>query len=123
MTYTACIQPMETYLKVTVSGTMESFEDLTGFAELLRKLSEEYALNWVLLDERNLRRHLDVLDIYTFAETDISAEAAVRGVRLASLPHPKDMEFARNIETILHNRSVSYRVFSDPDEAKAWLTR
>ena len=123
MNYTACIQPLETYLKVTVSGTMESFEDLADFADLLRKLSDEYSQNWLLLDERKLRRHLDVLDIYSLAEADISTQAAVRGIRMACLPHPEDAEFAKNIETIMQNRSISYRVFSDPDEAEAWLTR
>jgi hypothetical protein len=114
---------METYLKVTISGTMESLEDLTDFVELLRKLGNEYGLNWILLDERKLRRHLDVLDIYHLAEADIAVEAAARGVRLASLPHPEELQLARNIETILHNRSISYRVFNDEAEAEAWLTR
>ena len=123
MSYTACIQPMETYLKVTVSGTMECLEDLADFADLLRKLSDEYSLKWALLDERNLRKHLDILDVYNLAEADITADAAARGVRMACLPHPEDLEFARNMETIMHNRSISYRVFTDPDTAKAWLTR
>ncbi|WP_319582355.1 hypothetical protein [uncultured Pseudodesulfovibrio sp.] len=123
MNYTACIQPMKTYLKVTVNGTMESFEDMADFADLLRKLSEEYDLNWALLDQRKLRRNLDVLDIYTLAEDDITAKAAARGVRVACLPSPEDREFAESMETILHNRSVSYRVFSDPNDAVAWLTR
>ncbi|OIQ50317.1 hypothetical protein BerOc1_02248 [Pseudodesulfovibrio hydrargyri] len=123
MNYTACIQPMGTYLKVTVSGTMESLEDLTDFADLLRKLSDEYGLNWALLDERRLRKHFDILDAYNLAEADITAEAAARGVRMACLPHPEDLEFARNIETIMHNRSISYRVFTDQKDAEAWLTR
>jgi hypothetical protein len=114
---------METYLKVTVSGTMECLEDLADFADLLRKLSDEYSLKWALLDERNLRKHLDILDVYNLAEADITADAAARGVRMACLPHPEDLEFARNMETIMHNRSISYRVFTDPDTAKAWLTR
>jgi hypothetical protein len=114
---------METYLKVTVSGTMESLDDLADFANLLRKLGGEYGLNWVLLDERKLRRPLDILDIYHLAEADITLEAATRGVRMACLPHPEDMEFAKNMETVLHNRSVSYRIFTDEQEAEAWLTR
>ncbi|WP_338669180.1 hypothetical protein [Pseudodesulfovibrio methanolicus] len=114
---------METYLKISVSGTMESMEDMADFAELLDRLSEEYGLYRALLDETRLRKHLDVLDAYRLAEADISTRAAAKGVRMACLPSPQGAEFARNMETILHNRSVSYRVFSDPDEAVAWLTR
>jgi hypothetical protein len=98
-------------------------EDMADFAELLGRLSEEYGLYRALLDETRLRKHLDVLDAYRLAEADISTRAAAKGVRMACLPNPQDAEFARNMETIMHNRSVSYRVFSDPDEAVAWLTR
>ncbi|MGE4421804.1 MAG: hypothetical protein AB7D39_05865 [Pseudodesulfovibrio sp.] len=123
MNYTACIQPMETYLKITVSGTMESLEDMADFAELLSRMGDEYGLHWMLLDEKRLKKYLDVLDAYRLAEADITAQAATRGVRMACLPNPEDIEFARNMETILHNRSVSYRVFENKDEAVAWLTR
>jgi hypothetical protein len=77
----------------------------------------------MLLDEKRLTKHLDILDAYRLAEADITAKAATHGVRIACMPNPDDMEYARNLETILHNRSVSYRVFSDQDEAVAWLTR
>ncbi|MEZ7198894.1 hypothetical protein [Pseudodesulfovibrio karagichevae] len=123
MNYTACIQPMETYLKITVSGTMESLEDMADFAELLSRMGEEYGLRWMLLDEKRLKKHLDVLDAYRLAEADITMQAAIRGVRIACMPNPEDIEFARNMETILHNRSISYRIFGDEDEAAAWLTR
>jgi hypothetical protein len=114
---------METYLKIIVSGAMESFDDLAGFAELLRRLSDEYGLHRALLDQRRLHMRLDTLDVYRLAESEVSAEAAVRGVRIACLPNSEDSGFARNMETIMHNRSISYRVFADEDEAVAWLTR
>jgi len=114
---------METYLKISVSGTMESLEEMADFAELLGRLSEEYGLYRALIDERQLLKHLDVFDAYRMAEADISTRAAAKGVRIACLPNPQDAKFARNMETILHNRSISYQGFSDPDEAVAWLTR
>ena len=123
MPYTACIQPEETYLKISISGTMDTFEELFDFAELLNRLGLEYGITRALLDQRRLRKHLDGLDFYRLAESDLTADAAARGVRLACLPNPQDCALARNVETLLHNRSVSYRVFADGKEAVAWLTR
>lgn len=121
MPYTACILTRKTHLKVTVTGTMD-YDEQADFSALLARLGAEYDLHRVLLDERRLRKRLDALDAYRLAESTISAEAAVRGVRLACVPHPEDVVFAQSLETSMANRSISYRVFSDLEEAEAWLT-
>lgn len=123
MPYTACIHTLETHLKITVSGTMDSYEEQADFSLLLARLGNEYEQQRLLLDERLLRKHLDALDAYRLAESPTSAEAAVRGVRTACVPNPEDFAFAKILETSLSNRSISYRIFSTEAEAEAWLLR
>jgi len=123
MPYTACIQHLDTHLEISIRGTLATEEELADFVELLTRMSIDYNTTRGLLDGRFLKKELDVLAIYKMAESEPVAQAAIRGVRLACLPNPEQMDYSTTMETLLHNRSVEYRVFTDRDEAVAWLTR
>lgn len=123
MPYTIHAQPIDNYIKITVSGTMESARELSDFAGMLAEMGEQFGLSRVLLDESDLKKHLELLDIYQVAESDVTEKAAVRGVRMACIPNPENAKLMKGMETIMHNRSVSYKIFTDKDEATAWLTR
>ncbi|WP_316898620.1 hypothetical protein [Pseudodesulfovibrio indicus] len=122
MSYTACIQSMDSYLIVTVSGSIESSEELADLAGLLVSMGREYGMTRALLKEYRLIKNVDALDIYSVGEAQVSVEAAAMGVRVACLPNPDEIQLAHTLETVLCNRSVNYRIFEDEETAVAWLT-
>jgi hypothetical protein len=95
------------------------------YLALVVRMAGEYSLKRILLDEKHLGVKGDLLDAYAFAESDLAREMIERGIRMACMPAPEHSEFIRCAETILRNRSISFRAFDpkDEDEAVAWLTR
>ncbi|MCJ2165745.1 MULTISPECIES: hypothetical protein [unclassified Pseudodesulfovibrio] len=122
MSYTATIQYFDNYIRVTTSGSIDSIEELFEYAALLAQKGEEYATTRALLDERTLVNRTDVMDAYTLSESNITAESAMKGVRIASLITPESMELGTVFETILRNRSLNFKIFTDEKKAIAWLT-
>ena len=123
MPSTSCIQPLEHYLRMTTTGSLESAEELMGYVALVDRMAREYDTNRILVDETRLTLMADLLDTCVFAESDLAQDMISRGVRVACLPGPARREFLRGVETILNNRSFSFRVFDAEDAAVAWLTR
>jgi hypothetical protein len=122
MPYTIAIQHLDSYIRVTTSGTIDSFEELFEYAALLVQKGEEYHTTRAFLDERNLVDHCDVMDAYALSESDITAESAMKGVRIATLIAPENMEHSTAFETIVRNRSLNFKIFTDEKKAIAWLT-
>ena len=123
MPYFTSLQYLNGYLRVTVTGTLESVEELFNYARLLAKEGEEHQTTRALVDERKLVDHTDLMDAYILSESDFTADMAMRGVRVACLAGPENLEQTMAFETVMQNRSLNYRVFTDEDTATAWLMR
>ena len=123
MNYTACIQPLERYLRITTTGTLATTEMVMEYLALVVRMANEYSQRHILLDETRVRLMVDVLTAYAVADSPMVQEMVENGFRLACLSSQEQYPLRRSAETILCNRSLSYLVFLDEDEAVAWLTR
>lgn len=122
MSYIACIQDQPDYIRVTLSGSFDSQEELFDFAALLVRMGEEYSKTRALVDRRRLNDKTDLMDVYRLSESDLTVRSAMKGVRIACLAADHNLEHLRSFETVMPNRSLIYRVFTDEDEAVDWLT-
>jgi hypothetical protein len=75
----------------------------------------------VLIDYTKARFHLDYHDMRELAEIGVQNDFPLYGLRIAVVCLPESLDRHRLFETIAANRSISYRVFSDEDEAMARL--
>ena len=119
---TSCIQPFDRYLRITSSGTLASHDEVMEYLGLVVRMGREYHRSRILLDETRLTLLAELLDAYAFADSPLAREMIERGFRLACLPPPAQVQFLRSVETIMSNRSISFLVFLDEEEAIAWLT-
>lgn len=123
MPFTACIQPLDRYLRITVAGSLNAPEETMEYLALVARMADEYSLTRILLDELRLGLTAELLDVYSFADSHLAQGMIERGFRLACLPNLAHRDFLLTVETILNNRSLSFRVFNLEAEAIAWLNR
>ncbi|WP_394699740.1 hypothetical protein [uncultured Pseudodesulfovibrio sp.] len=72
-----------------------------------------------LFDERMVDKTIDAHDLAMCS--DCKADEPQRWMRVAIVYTPENLSKLRWMETILRNRSLSYRQFSSFDEAEKWL--
>lgn len=123
MPYKASFQYQGTYLKVTLSGSLESTEELFDYAQLLVRMGEEYQTRRALVDKRKLEDKTDLMDAYQLSESKLTADSAMKGVRIACLADSTNLEHLTAYETVMQNRSLNYKIFTDEDLATAWLLK
>lgn len=113
-------EPKDGYVLVRMSGMMPAgsfMENLLRFMGIVK----DSGVKRVLIDEAGLDFMVDMLEAYELGESSVITEAATEGYRFASVPAPGNRDRNRVLETVMQNRSVSYRVFDSLSEAKAWL--
>jgi hypothetical protein len=115
------ITPCPDHLRVTVEGDVESVGEVTGYTEDFRVQATRLGLRRVLIDYTKARFHLDYHDMRELAEIGVQNDFPLYGLRIAVVCLPESLDRHRLFETIAANRSISYRVFSDEDEAMARL--
>jgi len=121
MPYSYAKQDKDGYLLFTLSGEVESAEDLTVFTRSLMREAARCDCWRLLLDERTISRKVDQYDLMVFADRWIMDKPR-SGVKLAAVYSPDDARRFPWIETILQNRSLIYKIFDDMAEAERWLT-
>ena len=82
----------------------------------IAKTSQSEGLSKVLCDVRNMTGKIPVLDSFQLAVTGIGK---FRGLRVAGVYRDEDID--PFVETVISNRGGDVRIFSNFEEAKAWL--
>lgn len=100
---------------------MVTGDNLGEYVSIVMNFGREFGMNRVLLDERELSNELDTFEAYRAGESEDVVEVARGGYRFACVPDPANKSQNQSFETMMMNRSVSYRVFDTMAEAEAWL--
>jgi len=109
------------YLLVVSHGNLDSVEEVRKYVVLLRKQALVNRAKRLLLDERNLKDHQDMMDAYVLSESEEIVTTALQGIRLACISHPANYELNRSYETLFLNRSLMFKAFLNEAEAIEWL--
>jgi len=122
MPFSVDFLPAEKLVCVTNAGIL-SLSDYQRGAEQAVALMDKQAVWRCLIDNRELNNQVSVSDIFKLPTffTHIGLPRTVRAAILISDATPKreDHEF---FETVCVNKGYGFRLFTNRDEAPAWLT-
>lgn len=121
ITATISISPRVDHLSVTVSGDVESIQEIVDYTKAFRVEAVRLGLRRVLLNYTEARFDMDYHDMRELAEIGVHNDFPLFGLRIAVICLPDDLDRHRLFETIAVNRSISYQVFTDPDRALSRL--
>jgi hypothetical protein len=121
MGYDLRIQVDGDVLRVTATGT-RSFETVLAMSQDILAICVEKKLKKVLIDVLALEGRLSTIDAYEISGKHFP-KRRYRGViaRCAVVDLKEFEETYRFFENVAVNRGLSFRIFSDTDEAIAWL--
>ena len=121
MAYGYTIEKRPGYLLYTTSGDISDVADLLKGVNEVLEVAAEHGYN-ILLDDRGLVVNLTNMDAILTGDYLNELQVQSRGMRVASIQSPENMAIGRMFETVLVNRSISFRVFEDFESAEAWVT-
>ena len=108
-------------LIVEASGFDEGLSDVMAYGDAVIEAANASSVTRVLCDERNLEYRLDTVDTYKSAE--YIAEHAPRIARIAIVTALEQSEEIDFWETVMVNRGMTIRVFTNLEDARTWLAR
>jgi hypothetical protein len=106
-------------LVVTASGFDEDVSDVEGYGTAVIGAAIRGEVTRILSDERALEYRLGTTDTFRAAEF-LAASAPAVG-RVALVCSEQGLPDARFWEDVTVNRGLQARLFTDVDEARAWL--
>lgn len=120
MSYNLQMRKRDGYLLFTVTGTLESAEDLTAYSNDIEKHARQADVRHVLLDMREVSRRVDQHDCATYANK-WSQDHPNIWLKVAAVYTAADAQRFKWVETIYKNRSINYKIFDDMEKAEHWL--
>lgn len=121
MSYAITINNNNSYLAVNIAGTMESLVELHLFTQELNDISKQYSCTKFLIDATRMKYVMSVFDIVIWGDSLVTLGFPRLGYKFASVRSRSSINQGRVIETILSNRSITYRAFTDSFIAADWL--
>ena len=106
-------------LRVTASGFDESLEQTQQYSLAVIEAAVGHGCRRVLSDERDLKYRLGTVNTYQLAQAIL--EHAPRMARVALVCHPDSEAEGEFFENVVVNRGLTLHVFTDFDEAEAWV--
>lgn len=120
MDYTIGPSSDRTYILLTVRGDITRAKAMAQNREA-HALGRELGIRCFLVDVTRARNIDSVVDQYDFAYTDMQRTPEIdRGARVATLVAPGD-DSHDFVETVAKNSGLNMKLFTDRDEALAWL--
>ena len=110
------------WLVAVSKGEITSLDALVDQLKRVFERAVAFGRKRVLLYDRDLALRVDALDIATAAAMQEEQGTAHLGMRLACVCDPACHPVYAMMETMLRNRSFSYRLFAKEDDALAWLS-
>ena len=119
-TYALTVTEEPGYLHAVITG-VNSKENVISYLQDLQRECVTRKCFRLLVEERLEGPRLRTLDVYQIASMSDQARTIVREIAYVDILAEGDlMKFA---ETIAVNRGLPIRIFSNVDDAKAWLQR
>ena len=106
-------------ISVESSGTL-TVETVKGMIAEILKAADAYQCNRFLIDHRHADIQMSVSEIYN-RPAEMNKLNLPSGWRLAILYSQKDAEVFHFYKNVTLNRGLPINVFTDADEATAWL--
>ncbi len=100
-----------------------TLEEAESAREEARRILDEHGLRRILVDTRQAQVRLSTMDLYRFGSS--LNQVLPFGTRIATLYTEEafSSEDARFLESVSSIRGIPFRVFTEVDEALAWLSR
>lgn len=121
MPFKSKVEQVDDYVRITSTGSLASVAEVEDYVALIRNEALAHNVKKALLDERSLMDQQDTLDAYQVSESETASMAALSGIRLSCICHPRNYELNKTYETLLLNRSLIFRAFLTEKEALIWL--
>ena len=109
------------YVNIEVTGKMDTVDEVLIFAGDIIRLATSFNATCIMICGQTVTVDLDVSQAFKIAQT-LGDYIPLLGMRIASIPNPKNMKLDHFFETAFQNRSINYRVFKSVEEAREWLT-
>jgi len=106
-------------LHVKVSGQNSNLDENLDYGQSVLDAAATASCTYILCDESALDSSLSTFDIFESAKS--MAENAPRGLKLAIVWHPQQLDNGQFWETVAVNRGFLARVFLDSEDAEEWL--
>ena len=120
MSYNLDIREEQDYLHVRATGT-RTFEAVAEMATQILNACIEHGTDSVLVDVRELEGRLSTIGAYEMPTT-VFPKLKGRGLKRAAIVDREQYEDGFPfLETVARNRGFNLHIFSDVDEAIAWL--
>ena len=97
-------------------------KQLAPYIDLAFKECTTHRLNRLLVDASANARALTPIEYLKVADY-VEAQATSRELRIAAVLRQSIMPDARFLQHMLYARGIRYRIFSNIEEARQWLTR
>lgn len=105
---------------ICIMSDKMTLDDHKQVREQAAVLLKEQGWNRLLVDARQIDAKMSLTDDYQFTESHRSNLPVT--IHLAVIYRPEEIERFRFIETVAVNRGQNMKIFTDADEAVAWLT-
>ncbi len=109
----------EGILLVKAKGRDESVEEVIGYGLSIKEEALRLGAEKILCDERQLIYALGTFN--TFESAEFIAEHVPKIAKVAVVCDPSNLGEAQFYETVVVNRGLELRVFTQMNEAKNWL--
>ncbi len=98
-------------------------EDLAMFSLKFEVAVNQFDGHCVLLDKTRFLNSFDHHDAILFADSPITDFMVSKGLRIAAVVRSASLDAEQFYETLMSNRSVSYKPFVSEKEAMDWLLK
>ena len=113
----------EDYLVVTVTGVIDSFDELMEYTWTVRSRAAALGYEKVLLDQRAMSFDFELGEIYLMAQELEKQSISGVSTRWAVVCQQERLEWMECVELFMRNRSYEYRVFSNMESALGWFEK
>ncbi|RPH69124.1 hypothetical protein EHM76_07285 [bacterium] len=107
------------FIKTTVTGVLDFAVSKQALLDIAPQIDQTGGFE-ILVDTREAEPALSIIDIFRLGES-LAAHPSLRRSRIAFLKSMRDGQQAEFLETVTANRGVRAQVFTEFEEAIAWL--
>ncbi len=122
MSFDLEIQQREGYVYVRTWGVQKTVDEQKEYLKKFTSLYETYKPERMLLDERDMKYHFGIIDIYTITREYIALlPRDILKMKVAVVRDPRGEELSKFWENASYNIGLNFKSFYTVEEAERWL--
>ncbi|MGL1861362.1 MAG: hypothetical protein OCC46_02435 [Pseudodesulfovibrio sp.] len=122
MSYAYTFTDKQDYLLCVTGGEVKDVASLISYSEAIVVETRKLGRSRLLIDDRALTVNLLPLEVAIFGDHLANINFDNTRLRIAVLYSPLNKEISHIFETVLTNRSFSFRAFKERENATEWLS-